>query len=154
MQTVKCKTCGSEIILTNDKDLPKWKEKGEICSRCDKTRESGSLMKHRHTEKGAQKIQKAKEPKPIDEKELLLKEKFKRLLELREQYFDFMYGKKRDKGIIKEINDFFDTDLFEVFNYYEYDYPEFFNMGENADDGLTWNKLLDLIKKYKVGEEK
>lgn len=145
MQTVKCKKCDSEIILTSDEkeELIKWKEKGEICFRCV-MRDS---YKKRHEQKSMPKQKDEKESKPVDEKEMLIKEKFERLLELREQYFNFMYGKDRKGGVIKEINDLFDTDLFEVFEYYKCDYFEFFGMAEG--DGLTWNILIDLIKKYK-----
>ena len=153
MQKVKCKTCGSEIILTNKEDLIKWKEKGEICFRCTKakkTKELGSLMKRRQTKKEAQKMQEeVKESKPMDEKEILLKEKFEKLLEVRKQYFDSLHGKKRDEGVIDEIEDFFGVPLYEVFDCHEYDFCEFFNMGEDGDADLTWNDLIDLIKEYK-----
>jgi len=67
-------------------------------------------------------------------------------MNVREQYFSFLHS---EESIIKELEEYFDVNLCEVFDKYnEQEFGEFFNLGEG--NRISWNDLELIIKKFKV----
>lgn len=140
---VNCKKCGAEVTTT---DFEAWKRHGETCFRC----------KH--------KLKKSRRKKPVSKKEVIkiqkddeeaLKKQFSELLKLRKEYFDFLCGVERNSGIISKLEQFFEVDLFDAFCVSsKLEFSEFFNMGEDTEEGFNWNDLVAIIDKYKKTQYK
>ena len=168
---VKCTKCKA---ITHTDDLNEWKNHNEICFNCRESELIGKVVicKFCKSEdvirQGIKKLHNANLQRykckscgrkfhTGDVAEISIQEylsnKFEILMNLREQYFSFFYGEDFKSGFIKELEDFFDVDFFEVFSEcYGYDYSEYFNMGEGKR--ISFNELENLVKAYNSNGKK
>jgi len=164
---VKCSECKA-IVFT--KDLVEWKQHKEICFNCRSKQDYSDIVckfcgsddiikqgmrqiKSRDTyiQRFRCKSCNKKFQSDIDRTKPRLeelKQKFEVLMNLREQYFDFMYGEDKQSGIMKELENHFKIDLFNAFTECnDREYTEFFHMGEGKR--ISWDELENIINRYR-----
>lgn len=164
---VKCSNCKA---ITYTDDLSEWNNHNEICFNCREqiALEKEIVCKHCGSNKvirqGMRKVssgiiqrykckscgKKFRENSSIDDKSKIdeLSQKFEVLMNLREQYFTFMYGEDKRSGIMEELEEYFDVDLFNAFcECHDREYSEFFNMGEG--NRISWGDLESIVNSYK-----
>jgi len=164
---VKCSECKA-IVFT--KDLKEWKQHKEVCFNCRSKQDYSGIVckfcgsadiikqgmrqiKSRQTyiQRFRCKSCKKKFVYDIDRTKSNLeelKQKFELLMNLREQYFDFMYGDDRKGGLIEELEKHFSIQIYDAFQECnDREFTEFFHMGEGKS--ISWDELENIVNRYK-----
>jgi hypothetical protein len=143
MDDERCKSCKKLILLTDEESRKAFKKRHNICVPCSGEKRTPS-----------------KEVPPRSEsfmqwQEQRLKTQYDELLAARKRYFELLHGKKdlspgkKREAVLDKIEDNYKVDLCSIL---DNRYGEFFNLGEDGVEPLTFEALVKLIRESKISE--
>jgi hypothetical protein len=143
MADERCKICNKLVLLTDEASRKAFEKRHNVCAPCSGEKRAPSKAVPTQSESYMQ------------WQEQRLKTQYDELLVARKRYFELLHGKKSDlsqgkkrENVLDKIEDNYKVDL--LLDVIGDRYTEFFNMGEDGDEPLTFEALIKLIRESKA----